>query len=262
MQTVLERIAFERRSAAGACPCIGHALPRRRTGGGSFVGAGRGWQGALLCRATGFVSFCSAGGCAAKIAAVWRSGFNERVLAYRREKGLSPLPRLPAVLVQRMVAADTAGVAFSADPVSGQARRRRGQRCLRPGHIPGFRESAMPIPGGWTVAEPSIDEQIADKRTAHRADPGSHEGVRGVAVMPELANRPCLSLEQVLAVAELGPPGRTVISAGRRTSSGPSRTARCTCCSPVRSPPWRRCPIRTVALTSGTTATSPKATAA
>ena len=55
-----------------------------------------------------------------KIRAVWQSGFSERVCAYRREHGLTPLPRAPAVLIQRMVSPRVAGVAFGADPVSGR----------------------------------------------------------------------------------------------------------------------------------------------
>ena len=55
------------------------------------------------------------------VRAVWRSGFTDRILAYRREHGLSPLPHAPAVLVQRMVSPRAAGVAFGADPVSGRA---------------------------------------------------------------------------------------------------------------------------------------------
>ena len=55
------------------------------------------------------------------VRAVWRSGFTDRILAYRREHGLSPLPHPPAVLVQRMVRPRAAGVAFGADPVSGRA---------------------------------------------------------------------------------------------------------------------------------------------
>jgi phosphohistidine swiveling domain-containing protein len=55
-----------------------------------------------------------------RVADVWRSGFTERVRTYRTERGLPPEPAAPAVLVQRMIAADSAGVAFSADPVSGR----------------------------------------------------------------------------------------------------------------------------------------------
>ena len=50
---------------------------------------------------------------------VWRSGFSETLAQYRRAKGLSGAPQPPAVIVQVMVEARTAGVAFSADPVSG-----------------------------------------------------------------------------------------------------------------------------------------------
>jgi pyruvate,water dikinase len=50
---------------------------------------------------------------------VWRSGFSETLAQYRRAHGLSGDPQPPAVVVQVMVEARAAGVAFSADPVSG-----------------------------------------------------------------------------------------------------------------------------------------------
>ena len=61
-------------------------------------------------------------GISGKISAVWRSGFNDRILEYRRQHGLAGSSSLiaPAVLVQKMVNADVSGVAFSADPVSGR----------------------------------------------------------------------------------------------------------------------------------------------
>ena len=55
------------------------------------------------------------------MAEAWRSGFSERLLAYRREQCMAAVPRsAPAVIVQCMVNAEAAGVAFSADPVSGR----------------------------------------------------------------------------------------------------------------------------------------------
>ncbi len=57
---------------------------------------------------------------AARVADVWRSGFSARILAYRRTHGLDAVSPAPAVLIQRMVAADISGVAFSADPASGR----------------------------------------------------------------------------------------------------------------------------------------------
>jgi pyruvate,water dikinase len=62
----------------------------------------------------------ASGDVAARVADVWRSGFSARILAYRRTHGLAIVPPAPAVLIQRMVTADVAGVAFSADPATGQ----------------------------------------------------------------------------------------------------------------------------------------------
>jgi len=57
---------------------------------------------------------------AEKVVAVWKSGFSERVHAYRRERGLVAIPQTPTVIVQRMIRPEAAGVAFGADPVSGR----------------------------------------------------------------------------------------------------------------------------------------------
>src|SRR5262249_55422563 len=59
---------------------------------------------------------------AGKVAGAWPPGSSGRAAASRRERGLPLTPRPPAVLVQRMVHADVAGVAFGADPVGGRRR--------------------------------------------------------------------------------------------------------------------------------------------
>jgi pyruvate,water dikinase len=51
------------------------------------------------------------------------SGQSESLRSYRRSRGLDPDGGAPAVVVQAMVAARAAGVAFSADPVSGRRDR-------------------------------------------------------------------------------------------------------------------------------------------
>jgi rifampicin phosphotransferase len=56
------------------------------------------------------------------VARVIRSGAGEGVTHYRAAKGIAS-PELPAVLVQGMVAASVAGVAFGADPVCGRTDR-------------------------------------------------------------------------------------------------------------------------------------------
>lgn len=138
---------------------------------------------------------------AARIADVWRSGFNERVLAYRREHGLGD-PSPPAVLIQRMVDADTAGVAFSADPVSG----RRSIAVVSA--VYGLGTSLV---GGDADADTYrvspdgriLDRQIAEKTIAHRAAPHSALGVHEVEVSAVLHHQPALTDDQVRAVADL-----------------------------------------------------------
>ncbi|WP_416886688.1 PEP/pyruvate-binding domain-containing protein [Marinospirillum sp.] len=57
---------------------------------------------------------------AERIVAVWCSGFSESLLHYRQTAGLTTPPPLPSVLIQPMLDAQAAGVAFSADPISGR----------------------------------------------------------------------------------------------------------------------------------------------
>lgn len=138
----------------------------------------------------------------AKVAAVWRSGFNERIVAYRQEHGLPLTPRAPAVLVQRMIDADVAGVAFGADPVSG----RRGVAVvsaifgLGTALVSGEADAdTFHVDREGTI----LAREIAEKNLAHRAAPGSHEGIRVVEIAAERARQPALSDDQVRAVAEL-----------------------------------------------------------
>ncbi|TGG95506.1 phosphoenolpyruvate synthase [Natronospirillum operosum] len=57
---------------------------------------------------------------AAAVESVWASAREQRARSYRQLRGLDGETDLPTVLVQRMVPAEWAGVAFSADPVSGR----------------------------------------------------------------------------------------------------------------------------------------------
>lgn len=57
------------------------------------------------------------------VARVAASGAGHGIAAYRAQRGLAGAGEGPAVIVQQMVAADMAGVAFSADPVSGRRDR-------------------------------------------------------------------------------------------------------------------------------------------
>ncbi len=137
-----------------------------------------------------------------KVRAVWRSGFSARILAYRREHGLGPVPRPPAVLVQRMVSPRAAGVAFGADPLSG----RRGVAVVSA--VPGCGSAIVSGEADadtWLVdrAGAIVDRRIASKRRMHVADPAAPGGVRAAPVPPELAERPALSDGEIADVARL-----------------------------------------------------------
>ncbi|MFQ5546808.1 MAG: PEP/pyruvate-binding domain-containing protein [Woeseia sp.] len=55
----------------------------------------------------------------ARVSDVWRSAFSDRLRAYRRLRGFEDACEAPAVIVQRMVPAESSGVAFAVDPVTG-----------------------------------------------------------------------------------------------------------------------------------------------
>ncbi|WP_414664730.1 PEP/pyruvate-binding domain-containing protein [Horticoccus sp. 23ND18S-11] len=138
----------------------------------------------------------------AKVATVRRSGASERVIAYRREHGLTGPLRPPAVLVQRMISPDAAGVAFSADPVSG----RRGHVVVSA--VPG---AGTALVSGEADADTfTIDrsgrivaQTVGRKTVAHRAAPGTTEGVATVALSADQAAQPAITEAQAVAVAAL-----------------------------------------------------------
>lgn len=138
----------------------------------------------------------------ARVADVWRSGFSERIRAYRHERNLPPVPRPPAVLIQRMVNADAAGVAFSADPVSG----RRSVAVVAAVYGLG-----TALVGGdadadtWKVGNTGniMDRAVVAKTMRHIPAPGNGEGVQAEPVPGALINAPVLTDTEVVAVAEL-----------------------------------------------------------
>ncbi len=138
----------------------------------------------------------------AKVAAVWRSAFGERIFAYRREHGLSLSPQPPAVLVQRMVDSEVSGVAFGADPVTG----RRGVAVIAALYGLG---TAL-VSGECDADSYEVDRDhhilkrdIANKRLAHRFDPANPEGVSAFEVPAQRANKNALTDAQILEVAAL-----------------------------------------------------------
>ncbi len=137
-----------------------------------------------------------------RVADVWRSGFGERLLAYRKSNNLSPLPPPPAVLIQRMVNSDASGVAFSADPVSGK------HSIAVVGGLYGVGTALVSgecDADTWHVNPKGeiVYADIATKSTMHRMGSGTDEGVSAVPVELARQSKPALTNGQVRAVARL-----------------------------------------------------------
>ena len=138
----------------------------------------------------------------ARISDVWRSGFSERLLAYRRENDLEGLPQAPAVLVQAMVDSETAGVAFSADPVTG----RRSVAVVSTLYGLG-----TALVGGDADADTYrvhfdgtiLERDIAAKSLAHRPAPDSPEGFAAQEVAEPAASQPALTDGEAARIAGL-----------------------------------------------------------
>ena len=138
----------------------------------------------------------------AKIGEVWRSGFSERILAYRREHGLTPVPSPPGVLVQRMVTPRAAGVAFGADPVSG----RRSVAIVSAVHGLGSAlVSGEADADTWHVDRGGaiIERRIVSKARMHVPDGDASAGVRLVDAAADVAECPALTDDEAGAVAAL-----------------------------------------------------------
>lgn len=92
-------------------------------------------------------------GIAARIVDCWRSLQNERAIVYRHESGLQDQDVLMAVVIQRMIPADRAGVGFCLNPVSGALDEFALDACFGVGET---------VVGG----EYAVDHFIIDRHSA------------------------------------------------------------------------------------------------
>ncbi|HYF92570.1 MAG TPA: PEP/pyruvate-binding domain-containing protein [Symbiobacteriaceae bacterium] len=131
----------------------------------------------------------------------WSSLWTGRALAYRIKNGIAPGDVALAAVVQRLCAADVAGVLFTADPVSGRRDR-------------------MVIDGAWGLGESVVSGIVTPDNWAADGKTGTilREHVAAKAVMtvrtesgteerpvPEdLRCKPVLNAAQVAALVDLG----------------------------------------------------------
>jgi len=92
----------------------------------------------------------------------WASLYGERAIAYRLERGLTEEPAI-AVVVQRLVAADRAGVLFTADPSTGDTSRLVVEGAFGLGEVV---VSGQVEPDTYVVDK--ADRRILDVRVGHK----------------------------------------------------------------------------------------------
>ena len=141
-----------------------------------------------------------------KVRACWASLFTDRAIAYRHEMGYDHDDVDMAVAVQKMVRPRSAGVAFTLDPSNGD----RSGICIDAAW--GFGEGV--VSGDVTPDNFLVDKvlwsigrrTISPKTHAHLlmgADDCDRAEVRRVELPEDKANAPCLTDEEIVAIAKL-----------------------------------------------------------
>ncbi|TNB76271.1 phosphoenolpyruvate synthase [Arthrobacter sp. BB-1] len=131
----------------------------------------------------------------------WASLWTDRAVAYRAALGIKPHEVALAVVVQRMVDAQAAGVMFTANPLTG--RRREAVIDAAPGLGEAVVSGAV-NPDHFVVdTEKSrvLERRLGDKRVIVRPLPGGGTEVRD---MPGQANASSLTDGQAIGLAALG----------------------------------------------------------
>ncbi len=129
----------------------------------------------------------------------WASLSNPAAVAYRRQHGFAEARAAMAVIVQRLIPAEVAGVAFTVDPVSGQRDRvvLNAAWGLGASVVDGLVE-----PDTFVVERNGpriVSRTIGDKTTRAGATPNAPR----VAVPAEQRRQPTLDDPTIIAIAEL-----------------------------------------------------------
>lgn len=136
----------------------------------------------------------------AHVSRCWASLFTERAVTYRQRNGFDHRKVRMAVVVQQMVFPQSAGILFTADPVTGNRKVATVDASF------GFGEalvSGLVNPDVFRVRDGEIVERsVAAKRLAIHALPAG--GTRRVAIDPRRQEQPALTDSQVVRLAQLG----------------------------------------------------------
>jgi pyruvate, water dikinase len=141
---------------------------------------------------------------------VWRSASSDSALAYRRRLGISDRPRV-ALVIQKLVEPDTAGVLFTRNPIDGS-----DERVIEATW--GLGEAVVAgrvIPDRYRVSRSGevLERASGVKEVAVRVRPGG--GTSEQKVEPEQVERLCLGDAQLFELHLLAERCEEVFGAGR-----------------------------------------------
>jgi rifampicin phosphotransferase len=130
----------------------------------------------------------------------WASLFTERAVIYRLRNGVDDRTVQMAVVVQQMVFPDSAGILFTADPVTGNRKVATVDAGFGLGEA---LVSGLVNPDVFTVRDGEVvAKTIAAKQRAVHASPAG--GTREQAIDPERQEQPALTDPQVVRLVQLG----------------------------------------------------------
>ncbi|MFG3554286.1 rifamycin-inactivating phosphotransferase [Micromonospora sp. NPDC047557] len=136
----------------------------------------------------------------AHVSRCWASLFTERAVTYRQRNGIDHHAVHLAVVVQKMVFPQAAGVLFTADPVTSNRKVASVEASFGLGEA---LVSGLVNPDSYRVRDGAIiDRTIASKRLAIEALPGG--GTTKQAISPERQEQPALTDAQVLRLVDVG----------------------------------------------------------
>ncbi|MFB9677275.1 rifamycin-inactivating phosphotransferase [Streptosporangium vulgare] len=130
----------------------------------------------------------------------WASLFTERAITYRSRNGFDHRRVRMAVVVQRMVFPDAAGILFTADPVTSNRKIATVEAGWGLGEA---LVSGLVAGDVYTVRDDQVlTTAVATKSRSVQASPGG--GTRDAPVEPPRQTRPALTDEQVVRLVRLG----------------------------------------------------------
>src|SRR2546429_739685 len=130
----------------------------------------------------------------------WASLFTERAVTYRQRRGIDHRTVHIAVVVQKMVFPDAAGILFTADPVTGNRKVASVEASFGLGEA---LVSGLVNPDVYKVRDGEVvAKAIAAKQRAVHASPAG--GTQEQAIDPQRQDQPALTDAQVVRLAQLG----------------------------------------------------------